>query len=125
MTAEERKLIEEMGGFVFNDSSAAPEAASFSLCITEDCMGPYILPGQKVYVSSSQKLSEFEVGIFYLNGKVLCRQWCEDITGALHLLAADPKRADANITLPRQERGKCLCLGRVLLEKAPPPPLHL
>ena len=124
MTEEERKLVEEMGGFVFDEAGTAPEAAGFSLCITDDCMSPYIRPGQKVYVSPVQKLSEFEVGIFYLDGKVLCRQWCEDLAGTLHLLAADPGRADANISLSRQERGRCLCLGRVLLDKTPPAPLY-
>lgn len=112
------------GDFVFSPSADAPEGADFSLVITEDCMSPYIKPGQTVYVSASGPLSEFEPGLFYYRGRVLCRQWCEDITGTLHLLAADPGRPEANLSLDAEERKACLCLGKVILAETPPPPAY-
>lgn len=110
--------------FEFRPASDAPEGAVFSLCITDDCMSPYICPGQTVHIAAGEKLEDFETGIFYYKGKVLCRQCCEDITGTLHLLAADPARADANISIPPECRGECLCLGRVILDEALPPPAY-
>ncbi|MGI5977837.1 MAG: S24 family peptidase [Candidatus Limivicinus sp.] len=98
--------------------------ADFCITLSEDCMRPYIEPGQTVYVQASVPLEEFDAGIFYLNGRIFCRQWCEDCMGTLHLLAADPSRADANISVPAKDRGKCLCLGRVMLEGHLPRPAY-
>lgn len=100
----------------------APENAGFSMCVSDDCMAPYIGAGTRVYVCTGETPAEFGVGIFMYNGRVLCRQWCEDYTGALHLLCANPARQSENIAIPPQARGTLVCLGRVLLDAPLPRP---
>lgn len=101
-----------------------PEEADISLTVTDDCMEPYIPKGSAVYVQCSAAPGELEAGIFLADGKVVCRQWCEDYTGTLHLLAANPRRRGANMSFAKGERSKLVCLGRVLLDRELPMPLY-
>lgn len=94
--------------------SDMPEDADFCLALSDSSMEPYFPCGADVYVSASRSPEEFEAGIFFYEGKVLCRQWCEDFTGTLHLLPANPAFRDKRISVPKQLRNKCLCLGSVI-----------
>lgn len=100
----------------------APDDAAMSLCVTDDCMSPYIPSGARVYVAVGAPPEEFGVGVFMYEGRVLCRQWCEDYSGALHLLAANPARSGENIIIPLSRRDKLVCLGRVITDKPLPRP---
>ena len=88
-------------GYELVERDGAPDGADFCLTVTDDCMEPYIRRGERVYVQASAAPGEFEAGIFMLSGRVYCRQWCEDYTGTVHLLAANPARQDANIAVPK------------------------
>lgn len=92
----------------------APQNASFSLCVSDDCMEPDIRAGERVFVCADAAPDEMGVGVFMYEGRVVCRKWCEDYSGAVHLLASNPARADANITVPKSKRGALTCLGKVL-----------
>lgn len=101
-----------------------PAGADFCISISGDSMEPYIRDGELVYVRRGAELSEFDVGIFYLDGDVLCKQWCTDYSGALHLLSANAARQDANVTIPRSANRSCVCFGKVLLPARLPKPLY-
>ena len=101
-----------------------PPGADFLITITDDCMMPYIRTGERVAVSCRETLCEMDAGIFVYKGRLVCRQWCEDITGTLHLLCANPKRESEKISVPAAERENCLCLGKVLLSEKPAAPLY-
>lgn len=101
-----------------------PSAADFCLIIRDDCMLPYIRPGDRVYVSCREPLSDMDVGLFLYRGRVLCRQYCEDYSGALLLLCANTAREAENISVARSARADCLCLGKVLLSRRLPPPIY-
>ena len=101
-----------------------PEDADFCLTLPDDSMAPFFPAGSDVYVSSQRAPAEFDAGIFFYEGKVLCRQWCEDFSGALHLLPANPALRDICIIIPKRLRGKCLCLGSVLSERKLPRPAY-
>ena len=103
---------------------ATPEEADFCVTVCDDCMAPYIQEGDTVYVSCTQTVGELEPALFYLDGRVLCRQWCEDYRGTLHLLCANPAREGRNISLSPTERRRCLCLGKVLRIKRLPAPIY-
>ncbi len=105
-------------------SSAMPEEADFCLTLSDDSMEPFFPCGSDVYVSASRSPAEFEAGIFFYNGKVLCRQWCEDLTGTLHLLPANPLFRDSCITVPKRLRDRCLCLGSVIFDGKLPRPMY-
>lgn len=102
-----------------------PAKADFSLDISGDSMMPYIKNGQTVYVQRAAELHEFEVGIFFVDGDVFCKQWCPGYAGETYLLSANPKRQDANITISRDSGRNCVYFGKVLLDKKLPRPVYL
>ena len=112
---EEYELIE---------ASGAPEGAQLALTLTDDCMSPYFPRGGRVYVRCSEMPEEFGAGVFMYRGRIICRQWCEDYSGALHLLAANPARQDENLRIPAAERGALVCLGRVRYPVTLPRPCY-
>lgn len=90
-----------------------PDAADFCILMDDDCMEPYFHPGDRVFISRSSPLPS-EMGVFRFNRKIYIRQWCEDYSGTLHLLCSNPVREELNLHLDREERKRCLCLGKVL-----------
>lgn len=102
-----------------------PAKADFCLDISGDSMTPYIKDGQTVYVQRAAELHEFEVGIFFVDGDVYCKQWCPGYAGETYLLSANPKRQDANITISRDSGRNCVYFGKVLLDKKLPRPMYL
>ena len=69
-------------------------------------------------------MKEFEPGIFFVDGDVLCKQWCIDYTGTLHLLSANPDREDANRSIPKNSGSTVVCFGKVLLDQRLPQPIY-
>lgn len=102
----------------------APAGADFCITIRGDSMEPYIHDGQMVFVKRGAQLQEFDVGVFYVDGDVFCKQWCVDYGGTLHLLSANPKRRDANISIPHDAGRSCICFGKVLLPHRLPEPTY-
>jgi len=100
----------------------APPKADFCLTIAGDSMEPYIRDGQLVYVRRDAELREFDVGVFFVDGDVLCKQWCLDYAGTLHLLSANPLRQSANRCFPRDSGQHVVCFGKVLLPAPIPKP---
>lgn len=106
-------------------SASVPAKADFSIDISGDSMEPYIKDGQTVYVQRGADLKELDVGIFYVDGDVFCKQWFQGYDGSLYLLSANPKRADDNITVSRDAGRSCVCFGKVLLGKKLPRPVYI
>ena len=102
-----------------------PEGTDFCLMLDNDLMEPLIAMGERVHVSRHITPGELEVGIFLYNGRIYCRQYCEDYIGNLHLLCANPRRESENLCLDRREKEKCLCLGKVLLKEKPGMPVYI
>lgn len=105
-----------------NDPLAAN--ADFCISISGDSMEPYIMDGQMVYVQRDCPLKEFDVGVFFLDGDVFCKQWCVDYSGTLHLLSANKMRRDANKEVPRDSSKTCICFGKVILKERLPRPTY-
>lgn len=110
--------------YEFVDAASAPDGAQLCLVLTDECMAPYFCAGEAVYVQCSRAPGELEAGIFMYGGRVMCRQWCEDYAGALHLLAANPACRAANIIIPAKSRDGLVCLGRVVTDKKLPMPQY-
>lgn len=103
---------------------SVPPEADFCLSLSNDCMEPYIKAGEMVCVQAIAQVEEFEVAVFLYGGQVYCRQWCQDYSGAVHLLCTNPARQSENITVPASRLGELECLGRVLLRGKLPPPVY-
>lgn len=101
-----------------------PAGADFCITIRGDSMEPYISDGSLVYVKRGAPLQEFDVGVFFVDGDVFCKQWCTDYAGTLHLLSANPLREDANLHITRDSGRVCVCFGKVLLGRHLPQPSY-
>ena len=83
-------------------------------------MLPFIEDGEVVYVNRDP-LTIGDIGIFWVDGDMLCKQYYKDSAGVVYLLSLNRVRADADVVLtPGSGRGFA-CFGRVLLH-APPLP---
>ena len=102
----------------------APPGADFCITVRGDSMEPYIPDGSLAYVRRGASLQEFDVGVFYVDGDALVKQWCVDYAGTLHLLSANPAREDANRQIPKTSASTVVCFGKVLLDHRLPRPIY-
>ena len=115
--------IQNSTGFELLDKSPdMPSEADYCLTLTDETMEPYFPCGSMVYITSKRLPEEFQAGVFFCGDKVVCRQWCEDYSGALHLLCHNRRCADLDISFPSDGKEKCLCMGSVISSVLLPPP---
>lgn len=103
----------EVGGDV-------PPQADFAVKIDGDSMEPYIMDGATVYVNRDP-LANGDVGIFFLDGDMLCKQYVRDEEGNVRLLSLNRARADADRYIPADSELTLACHGRVILPYQPRP----
>lgn len=102
-----------------------PGNADFCIDVSGDSMEPYIRDGSRVYVQRDVSVREFDdVGVFFYDGNVYCKQFCVDFSGALYLLSANPAREDRNVRVPREAAASVTCFGRVILPQRLPRPVY-
>ena len=103
-------------------SGDVPRGAEFAVRIQGDSMEPYIMDGSIAYVNRDP-LSSGDVGIFCVDGEMLCKQYVRDVLGMVYLFSLNRLRADADVVLPRDSGRSMVCFGRVLLPSRPQPPV--
>ena len=99
-------------------SGEVPPGADFAVRIQGDSMEPVIRDGSVVYVNRDP-LSSGDVGIFCVDGDMLCKQYVRDKLGMVYLFSLNRARADADVVLPRDSGRTMVCFGRVLLPARP------
>lgn len=99
-----------------------PTAADFAVRISGDSMEPYIRDGSRVYVSRTNELSDGDVGIFFVDGDMKCKQYCEDNFGNIYLFSLNRARRDADSTIMASSGLTVFCFGKVLLGRRLPLP---
>ena len=114
----EEYVLEPRGG-------DTPTQADFAVTISGDSMEPHIHDGDTVYVQRDATLHEFDVGLFFVDGDVLCKQYCVDAERDLLLLSANPLREDANRRIAADSGSRVVCYGKVLLDHKLPKPAYL
>ena len=98
-----------------------PHGADLAVRIQGDSMEPVITDGSVVYVNRDP-LVNGDVGIFCVDGEMLCKQFVRDALGMVYLFSLNRKRADADVVLPPSSGRTMVCIGRVLLPVRPPIP---
>ena len=99
-----------------------PRGADLAVRIQGDSMEPYIADGSVVYVNRDP-LVNGDVGIFCVDGEMLCKQYVRDGLGMVYLFSLNRKRADADVVLPPSSGRSMVCFGRVLLPTKLPVPM--
>ena len=97
-----------------------PPGAEFAVRIQGDSMIPFIEDGEIVYVNHDP-LQPGDIGIFWLDGDMLCKQYHKDPAGVVYLFSLNRARADADVVLTPSSGRRLACFGRVILH-APPLP---
>lgn len=92
-----------------------PEGTDAAVGVTDNVNAPWLRPGDTMYISHTTPISAGELGVFYVDGKLVCRQYVEDCEGNIYLFAANRARRDADITVPAGGGREVLLVGRVLL----------
>ena len=97
-----------------------PPAADMAVRIQGDSMEPYIADGAVVYVNRDP-LQSGDVGIFCVDGEMLCKQYHRDALGMVYLFSLNRKRADLDVVFPAGSGRSLACFGRVLIHGLPIP----
>lgn len=97
-----------------------PQAAEFAVRIQGDSMAPFIDDGSVIYVNRDP-LRDGDVGVFCVDGDMLCKQYHKDPAGIVYLFSLNRARADADVVLTPTGGRTLACFGRVILH-APPLP---
>lgn len=95
-----------------------PQGAEFAVRIQGDSMEPTIADGAVVYLSHDP-LALGDVGIFCVDGDMLCKQYYRDALGVTYLFSLNRARADADVVFTADSGRSLVCLGRVLLPHRP------
>ena len=99
-----------------------PAGADLAVRIQGDSMEPFIPDGSVVYVNRDP-LANGDVGIFCVDGEMLCKQYVQDGLGMVYLFSLNRRRSDMDILLPPSSGRSLVCFGRVLLPSRPPMPM--
>ena len=80
--------------------------------IDGDSMAPILQDGDVAYVERAP-LEDGDVGVFCLNGDMLCKQYRREENGVVRLVSLNRARADADRTVGEDDT--LTCFGRVIL----------
>ena len=100
----------------------ASSPADFAVRIAGDSMEPWIRDGSVVLVKRQTDLTVGDVGLFFVDGDMKCKQYYADRMGNVYLFSLNRERADADVILLTGCGVTLLCYGKVILEKRPPLP---
>lgn len=101
----------------------ADSDADFAARIDGDSMEPVIPDGSVVLVRRGANLQDGEVGLFFVDGDMKCKQFCQDSLGNVYLFSLNRKRSDADIIISADSGVTLCCFGKVLLKKRPDLPI--
>lgn len=101
-----------------------PPGAELAVRIQGDSMAPVIADGAVVYVNHDPVQSG-DVGIFCVDGDMLCKQYCRDGFGMVYLFSLNRARADMDVVFHRGSGRSLTCFGRVMIHGQPLPEQHM
>ena len=101
-------------------TAAVPQGAELAVRIQGDSMSPLIADGDVVYVNHDP-LQNGDVGIFCVDGDMLCKQYYRDPLGMVYLFSLNRRRADMDVVFPRGSGRSLACFGRVMVHSQPLP----
>ena len=95
-----------------------PRGAELAVRIQGDSMEPWIRDGSVAYVNHDP-LESGDVGIFCVDGAMVCKQYVRDGLGMVYLFSLNRQRSDADLLFPPSSGRSLVCFGRVLLPGRP------
>ena len=106
-------------GFYFDQSNvpfrkieAENDDADYAVRISGKSMEPTIEDGTIVMVKKVDSLSDGEIGIFSINGEIMCKRYCVEGTD----IVLKPDNPSEEFSTIDASKGECVLQGKVLLE---------
>ena len=99
-----------------------PDGANFGVRVAGDSMEPYIHDGDVALCKRGAIIHDGDVGLFFVDGDMKCKQYCQDYSGNVYLFSANRDRSDADVTVSASSGITLMCFGKVLLDKSIPLP---
>lgn len=99
----------------------AESQADFAARISGDSMEPLLHDGDIALVKRCP-IENGDVGLFFVDGDMKCKQYCRDNFGNVYLLSVNRDRADADTFIPESSGITICCFGKVLLDRRHPLP---
>ena len=100
----------------------AASTADFAVRISGDSMEPYIADGSVALCKRGAVIRDGDVGLFFVDGDMKCKQYCQDYAGNVYLFSANRNRADADVEIRASSGVTLFCFGKVLTDKPIPLP---
>ena len=100
----------------------ANSEADFAVRIAGDSMEPYIHDDSIVLVKRGATIFDGDIGLFFVDGDMKCKQYCQDYLGNVYLFSLNRARRDADVTIPASSGITICCFGKVLLKGKIPLP---
>jgi len=97
-----------------------PAGAEFAVRIQGDSMEPWIADGSVAYVNRDP-MKAGDVGIFCVDGAMVCKQYYKDPFGIVYLFSLNRQRSDADLVFPENSGRTLVCFGRVMMRGLPVP----
>lgn len=97
-----------------------PMGAELAVRIQGDSMAPWIADGAVVYVNHDP-LQSGDVGIFCVDGDMLCKQYHRDALGMVYLFSLNRRCADMDVVFHQGSGRSLTCFGRVMMHGLPLP----
>lgn len=99
-----------------------PQKADFAVRIAGESMEPVIKDGERVYVTRTNEFSDGDIGIFFVDGDMKCKQFCKDSFGNIYLLSVNRALAAADVMIHASGNSTVYAYGKVLLDRKIPLP---
>lgn len=96
--------------------------ADFAFRVRGDSMEPYIPDGSIQLAKRGAIIYDGDIGLFFVDGDMKCKQYCQDYHGNVHLFSLNRERADADVYIPASAGITLMCFGKVLLPERVPLP---
>ena len=90
--------------------------------IAGDSMEPYIHDDSIVLVKRGATICDGDIGLFFVDGDMKCKQYCQDYLGNVYLFSLNRARMDADVTISASSGITICCFGKVLLKGKIPLP---
>ena len=106
------------------DDYIVPESspADFAARIDGDSMEPVLHDGDVALVKRCP-IENGDVGLFFVDGDMKCKQYCRDNYGNVYLFSLNRSRSDADSFIPASSGVTLCCFGKVLLDHRPALPI--
>ena len=103
-------------------SIPSDSGADFAVKIDGDSMEPYLADGSIALCKRGEIIRDGDVGLFFVDGDMKCKQYCQDYAGNVYLFSANRNRSDADVEIKASSGITLFCFGKVLLDAAIPLP---